>query len=79
MANKQTKMKAKDKARRLVETYTIKLPPQSAINLDGYSVNTQGKLIASMVAKEIRKAVEGHCNLVEITYWDNVLDEIELL
>lgn len=79
-------MKAKDKAQRLVETYTIKLPPQSAVNLKGYSVAAQGKLIAAMVCN----AMIDECNylnaggglnrgewIARVKYWDDVLNEIQ--
>ena len=72
-------MTAKQKALALVNSYTHKLPAPSDCKKINYPLFHQGRLIASMVANEVKKTVEKNCNLVETTYWENVIKEIERL
>lgn len=71
---KQNYMNAKQKAQRLIETYTIKLPTHSQCEQIGYDYKKQGKLIAKMVATEVKKEFK---NQNMSSYWDDVITEIE--
>lgn len=72
-------MTSKQKALALVNSYTHKLPAPSDCEKINYPLYHQGRLIASMVANEVKKEIEKSLDLVATTYWENVIKEIERL